>query len=508
MNDEIELKLSLSHLDLAVLRRYLESMDSCSSKPHINKLIDIYYDTPELKLLDAGISLHLRRFSGGWIQSFKTTGNSLAGLHQRVEFENPITSDHLDFTKISDPDLINLFSSRELRDALRPIFKTDVLRSRWLISFDNGDQVELALDIGKLEARDYHEPICEVELELKNGNIGRLFDLGLELQTVIPLTINNSSKAYRGYAYYRLNQPKVFKGQLPILSKSTDAHIAFKKIIWECISHLQLNQDIVLNVADVEGLHQMRVALRRMRSAFNIFKKIISSKESAKVLIELKWINKILGKARDIDVFVTQTLPSVIKKNEGHLGLLKLRDKALTAQAEALKKVQTAISSQRYHRFLFTLLAWLENESWLMSFKHRKNLQILNIATAILTKQHKLLLRQTNNLVDASPKKRHLVRVAAKKMRYAAEFFTSLYPARKSHKFINTLSHLQDQLGVLNDAATTKKLLRKLINHQDNPALEKASHMLIKCNDRNVGHYLAHSDKTWQRFISKNPFWN
>ncbi|MDO9050736.1 MAG: CHAD domain-containing protein [Methylotenera sp.] len=508
MEDEIELKLNINCKDASRLRKHLAIMNASISRPSTNKLVNFYFDTPELKLLDAGISLRLRRMSGCWTQLIKTVGNPLAGLHKRTEWESPVLTGHPDFTKIIHPNLIKLFTDKKQRDALRPIFKTEVQRSIWQLSFDNGDQVELALDIGKLEAGEYHELICEVALELKSGNIGRLFDIGLELQTIIPLTINNSSKAERGYAYYRFDAPSAIKAQLPILSKNTDGYSAFKQIISECINHLQHNQGLVLNAADIEGLHQMRVALRRMRSAFTMFKKIVCSKKSVAIIAELKWINETLGKARDIDVFVTQTLPAIIEKSEDNAGLLKLREKALTAQLKASKEVKTAISSQRYHRFLLTLLAWLENERWCANIKHRKNYQILDIAKATLKKYHKLLLRQADNLVYMDSAERHLVRIAAKKMRYAAEFFASLYPARKSHEFINNLSKLQDQLGVLNDISITEKLLRKVISHEIDPALEKASHILNKWNARNVAHNLAHVDKTWHAFTLKEPFWH
>ncbi|PKO50176.1 MAG: CYTH domain-containing protein, partial [Betaproteobacteria bacterium HGW-Betaproteobacteria-20] len=266
MGREVELKLSIDRKDVAHLRNHPAVISSRVGKSATHKLISIYYDTPDLKLLDAGISLRIRHISGRWIQTIKSTGSSLTGLHQRKEWEDVIAANHLDYTKILNPDLIKIFANQKFRDALRPIFQTEVRRSEWQLAFDNGDKIELALDLGQLVVDKKSESICEIELELKAGNAGRLFDFALELQRVIPLTLENTSKAQRGYAYFRTEPPVIFKAQLPKLVNNADASSAFKKIAWECINQLQRNEDMVLRGADVEGVHQMRIALRRLRS--------------------------------------------------------------------------------------------------------------------------------------------------------------------------------------------------------------------------------------------------
>jgi inorganic triphosphatase YgiF len=507
MENEVELKLSIDRKDATRLRSHPAIVNACIGKPVTHKLISIYFDTPDLKLLDARISLRLRHVSGCWIQSIKAAGSSLAGLYQRMEWEDVIAANHPDFTKILDPALIKLFADQKLRSALRPVFQTEVRRSEWQLAFDNGDKIELALDLGQLTAGKNREPISEIELELKAGNAGRLFDLALELQRVIPLTLENTSKAQRGYAYYRAKPPSVFKGSLPKLAKATDAHRAFKQIAWECINHLQSNQDMVLHGTDVEGVHQMRVALRRLRSAFSLFRKILGRENSTALLVELGWLAGTLGKARDLDVFVTQTLPAIISEFENHSGLLKLRDIALAEQAEAYTEVRAALFSQRYHCLLLTLAAWLENERWREGAKNTKNYQVLDIATATLDKRHKQMWRRGKRLGHVHPEERHATRIAAKKLRYTAEFFANLYSLAKSDSFIRNLSLLQDRLGTLNDITITEKLLQQLAGLNPGSALDEALHIFSGWNACNAMHNLAHLDEAWQTFISQKPFW-
>jgi len=264
---------------------------------------------------------------------------------------------------------------------------------------------------------------------------------------------------------------------------------------------------MVLHGTDVEGVHQMRVALRRLRSVFSLFKKILGSKNNVALLVELGWLSNALGKARDLDVLVTQTLPAIISQYKNHADLLKLRDIALTAQGEAYVELRTALSSQRYNYLLLSLAAWLENERWREGAKDTKTHRVLDIATATLTKRHKQLRQRGKHLEHMHPEARHAARIAAKKLRYASEFFTSLYPSAKSRSFIRKLSQLQDCLGVLNDIATTEKLLRQLIGTSPDIKLDEVQHLFAHWNASNKIHFVANLNENWLAFVSQKPFW-
>jgi inorganic triphosphatase YgiF len=507
LQNEVELKLSIAKSNAARLRSHPAVLASRSVKPVTHKLTSIYYDTPDLKLLDAGISLRVRRMSGCWFQMVKAAGSSLAELHQRAECESIIAAGHPDFTKILDPHLIDLFADQQLRDALKPIFHTEVRRTVWLLTFDNGDKVELVLDIGQLVADKNRVSISEIELELKGGNTGRLFDLALELQSDIPLALNNTSKAQMGYAFYRPQPPAIFKAKLPILARDVEAGDAFKQIAWECLHHIQGNQEVVLQGTDVEGVHQMRVALRRLRSAFSLFHKMLGRGNSAALTEELRWISDILGVVRDLDVFITQTLPPITAQFNNHLGLLNLHEKALTAQKKAYNNARSAINSQRYHRLLLSLAAWLENERWRENKPEADNWHVLDIAQEALSKSHKQLYQHGEHLMHMHQEARHQTRIAAKKLRYAAEFFSSLYPVGKSRTFVRKLANLQDVLGVLNDITVTENLLHQLIGKCPDRTLDEALHIFAGWNACNAMHSLANMGRAWRSFAAQKPFW-
>lgn len=505
MPNEIELKLRISSADLSRLRHHPAIQAAMTGKPVTRKLTSIYYDTPQLALLDAGISLRVRRMSGNWFQAVKAAGHSLTGLHQRMEWEDIIAFGHPDFSKITEPALTRIFDNPALRNALSPIFTTEVHRTEWHLAWDNGDRVEFALDLGDLVIGEDREPISEIELELKGGHTGRLFDLALELHQDIPLHLENVSKAQRGYAHYRPQPPAIVKTQRTRLKRHGSAGDAFKQIARECLAQMQGNQDMVLHGEDVEGVHQMRVALRRLRSALSVFRVIIDRESATPLLADIRWITEVLGSARDLDVFVTQTLPPMLQRLHEHPGLLQLRDLAESARLQAYLEAREALNSQSYQRLLLALGGWLENDRW--HNPGSPELRALDIAQQMLAKRHKQLRRHGRQLAEMRPEERHATRIAAKKLRYAAEFFTDLYPDTSTSDFLRALTWLQNILGELNDIAVTETLIRKLIGDRPSRALDESLHLFAGWNASNAMHRLEGMEKAWRKFSRCPPFW-
>lgn len=501
MANEVELKLRIATSDISRLRRHPAIKAAQASKPRTRTLISIYYDTPQLKLLDLDISLRVRHISGNWIQTVKCKGKALAGLHQRKEFEDIIASGHPDFSKIIDPELTKIFDNEALRATLVPIFITEVRRTEWQLVFDNGDQIELALDLGELVVGEKRESISEIELELKEGNTGRLFELALSLQQTVPLELENVSKAQRGYSYYRPQPPVIVKANPVQLHRSLSAQAALKQIAWECLTHLQGNEDMVLHGEDVEGVHQMRIALRRLRSALNVFRQIASKQSCTSFIEDLHWISSVLGLARDLDVFTTQTLPPLLPQLPSHPGLILLNKKAEHARQQAYTEVREALFSQRYHRLLLTLGDWLENERW----RETKVVEcsVLDIAKTILAKRHKQLRKQGRRLVEADQKERHATRIVAKKLRYATEFFVDLYPKARSHEFLQALTKLLGTLGMLNDIATTEHLIHRLVGEYPKPILNEALYFFTGWNAFSAIHHEQKLEVYWNNFIQQ-----
>jgi CHAD domain-containing protein len=284
------------------------------------------------------------------------------------------------------------------------------------------------------------------------------------------------------------------------LTKKMRAHEALRRIVWECLAQLQSNQDMVLHGEDVEGVHQMRVALRRLRSAMGLFCAVLDPGDE--LITEVVWISDKLGAARDIDVFLAQTLAPLLEQFNQHPGLLTLRCRAMTAQCVAYIAVRSAIKSQRYQRLLLSMGAWLENIRGDL-----KAISVMSVAEDTLQKRYKQLQKYGKSLSEMNAEQRHQARIACKKLRYATEFFTSLYSSRRAAPFLQKSADLQDVLGILNDIAVTKALAHRLAGEHSDRALDEALHILSGWNGYRSTHEVTHMDAVWKEFAAQKPFW-
>lgn len=502
MTHEVELKLRIQPAEVLRLRRHLAVEQACIDKPLTRKLTSIYFDTPQLALLDAGVSLRVRHMEGGWFQSIKGAGTAFAGLHRRKEWEDIIASAEPDFSKIIAPELTRIFDDRSLRNALSPIFTTDVRRTEWHLAMGDGSLVEMALDQGELIAGEEREPICEIELELKRGRPASLFKLALALQADIPLWIENVSKAERGYAHYRPQTSGSLKSSAAELRPSMHLLQAWDCLLQTCIAQLQGNHDLILQVNDPEGVHQMRVALRRLRSAFSLYQGLLPADDA--LLAELRWLAAVLGQVRDLDVFLLETLPPVLAQFEQHAGLQLLREQAQQAQRAASAVLGAALQSQRYQRLL------LELGSRITSGPEAASAAMPSLgafAQDKLQKRFKALKQQGDQLHAMMPEQRHATRIAAKKLRYTAEFFASLYPAQATRPFLRQLAKLQDILGTLNDISVTRQLFEQLLGPQPTPALTEAISVIDGWNACQAANQLQLLHGAWDKVMRAEPFW-
>lgn len=499
MPNEIELKLRIAAADVPCLRRHPAIRQRLVGKPVTRGLISIYYDTPDLKLLDAAISLRVRHMCGGWFQAVKGAGHSLAGLHQRMEWEDIIAKGEPDFTKITEPFLAEIFADQALRDALKPIFITDVQRTEWQLQYEDGSAVEVALDLGELQVGKKRGPISEVELELKHGHASHLFDLALALQSDIPLHIENVSKAQRGYAHYRPQIAGTSKAETVALKAGMPADQAFQHIAGECLRHLQSNQEVALIGADPEGVHQMRIALRRLHVAIKLFQRNVTDLQD-----ELRWLNANLAAARDWDVFLHETLPAArkaLQTADAAPALLDMvQEHALAARQQTYKRLKRALHSQRYARLLLHLGAVLTAQDHPLKGHPVKD-KLVKLAQHELQKAHETLRKHGDHLNELTAKQRHKFRIYSKHLHYAADFFAHIQKGKKqalhTQTLIDHIKPLQKSLGKFNDMIVTERLLRMLARKQALADLHEAITLVMDWNSGRAAKTSKQVEKAW-----------
>jgi inorganic triphosphatase YgiF len=465
MSVETELKLRITSEHLSRLKCHPLLKKLSISRASTRQLYNIYYDTPDLKLHQREMALRLRRIGNQWLQTLKGGGGIQAGLHQRNEWEAPVAGEALDF------DLLNKFAdlplSMVVQKKLMPMFITDFVRTTRLISFE-GAEIELCFDSGEIRAGQVSCPISELELELKSGDALQLFTLALTLLDIVPLEIEHTSKAEYGYRLHSATKPKVNKANLPHFKNSTQVAFALQSIIGSCLLHLQANIYGVIHKLDDEYLHQMRVAMRRLRIVLAMTATLRSDNELSSLREYVSKLCRELGRLREWDVFVTHTLAPICESLPGQTGLEKLILASEKIRFKHYEIVVNRLRSQEYQRFLLRFGAWMQGDYW-------RGLSIEKLSLrAVATKNIEKRTRQVNKRGKHFPRieveQLHDLRIACKKLRYSTEFFGSLFNRAKISQSIIALAALQDSLGDLNDIAVAHRLLDEL----DTRALKKS----------------------------------
>ncbi len=502
---EIELKLLIDPDDVPSFRRNPLLAQHAIAKPRVQRLTTTYFDTPDLFFRKHGAALRVRRVARHWIQTLKAGGQAAAGLHQRHEWESRASGPRPDLAALRelvarDAEWTSALSDATLADQLAPIFKTRFRRTIWLLRFGSDVDVELALDQGAVEHDAARVPVSEIELELKSGDPAKLFEFALELQASIPLRVSNVSKSERGFALHAPGPPVVLKAAPLQLSARASVEAGLQAIVGNCLLQIQGNETGVVQGDDVESVHQMRVGVRRLRFALRLFDQVAPC--PAALRAELKWLAEALGAARDWEVLAGTTLAEVEKACRAENGLAQLRIAAQSLARENWKQAATAVSSERYSRLLLALGYWMQTAHAQETLPPAQQAvlaaPLAKFSARMLKLWHAKLLKQGGRLQRATPESRHQVRIVTRRVRFAAEFFVSLYPPRRMRPYVKTLIALQDELGRLNDAAVASGLLRHLA--QADAGLAESAGFVNGYLSSGAQRGARNLDKRWKKF--------
>ncbi|RJG05981.1 CHAD domain-containing protein [Noviherbaspirillum cavernae] len=466
---EIELKLLFDPADEDALCKHSLLEKYAIEKPHLQELESIYFDTPDFHLRRQKASLRVRKTGSGWRQTLKGGGKVEAGLHQHNEWESDVNGPALDLAVLREmagpaSEWGKLLDAPALTERLAPVFATRVTRAVWNLRLPEGDDIEFAVDRGTIECGTVSEPISEIELELKSGEPSRLFRYALQLLDTVPLRIGNLNKAVRGYALRVPQELPIVKAAALALSGDMSIEHAFQIIAANCNAQIQGNEIGVLHGNDPESVHQMRVGVRRLRSALRLFGGVIQV--PAQIREELGWLAAELGAVRDWEVLADFTLTSIVTASDEASGIDRLKSTAAAVAHDKREQAAVALRSPRYTRLMLTLSHWLLGAGWrdgIDASKHKElDAPVQAFAGNMLKHDHRRLRKRGRKLRGADAAKRHRMRIAAKKLRYATEFFQSLYPPRRVKRYVKSLARMQDELGRLNDAAVAQGLLPEL----------------------------------------------
>jgi inorganic triphosphatase YgiF len=519
-NVEVELKLACDAEALQRLRRAAPVTASAKGRSRKQSLETVYYDTPDRALMRRRAALRVRRVGGGFVQTYKT--EEAAGGIRRGEWNMPVSSLQPEPAALAESGAPPLADGEA--ESLSALFATRIERTvRDLATDADGAaaEIEIAFDEGAIEAGEAREPISEVELELKRGAPAALYRFAARLHEIAPLHVETRSKAARGYRLAGVGEPPVEKKSEPAFGEGATVEQALDDIIRNCQSHWLANQAMALEGSDPEGVHQGRVALRRLRSALGVFRKLLPGDRLEWLRGEAKWLAGELGPARDWDVFLAELFAPVAEAFPDNPDLDRLRDASEAMREQGYEEARAGIRSPRATTFLLTLGDWLESRGWRDGADEDAiacaESPMRREADRQLKKRHKQVLKRGKGFASLPPEGRHQLRIAIKKLRYLSEFCQPLYSRKKSKEFLSALKSLQDSLGHLNDVAVASRLMDGALQAgrdgtiaaggNGEEGLRAAAGLVIGWHSRGAVDLEPDLQGQWRAFRGAKPFW-
>jgi triphosphatase len=298
------------------------------------------------------------------------------------------------------------------------------------------------------------------------------------------------------------------KANPAMLRLGMSAADAFRVVMRVNLAHLQANAPGVREGRNPEYLHQMRVALRRLRSALGVFAPIFPREVIAPVRDDLKWLARRLGPARDWDVFVTETLPAIEAKLGPHSTFKYFISRCEALRRSANRRAARSLRSPRYRRLVLQLEAWLapdEGMHWPDAIA--LPVPVEGYASAVLERRYGQVASKGRKLAGMSSRDLHRLRIAVKKYRYAAGFFATLYNTRAARDALRRLSGLQDILGALNDAAIVAGLMEHGFGSAPGGRVKAARALVLGWSRGRAATLKRELKSAWKAFRSAGTFW-
>jgi inorganic triphosphatase YgiF len=504
--EEIELKLTAPADTLAAVRAHPAVTAAARGRMRTRQIVSTYYDTPGRALAAAGVALRLRRAGARWLQTVKGDGEAAAGVHRRTEFEWRLSAPKLDTAKLARTPWRKLFARNNGR--YRRVFATTVRRSELPLAFADGTRATLCLDVGEIRAGRRRAALTEIEVELERGDPSRLFELASALAADLPVRVTHTSKAERGYALAGDAAPNPRRARPVELAPDMSPQAALAAIATECIAQIEGNAEAMLAHDKPEYLHQLRVGWRRLRSLLKLVALIAPAESIAPLEQELRWLGSILGPARDWDVFALETLPKASAEFRGQREVARLRARVARRRRRLTSAAREAIASPRFQRLLLALGAYFAT---LARAPVPASVPALarDWIEPVLQRRHDKLSRRARHIHRIGAADRHRARVAAKKLRYAAEFFAPLFAGKRAEAYIAALSKLQSVLGRLNDLEVAGKLLDELAPRKEGaPGAANTTGIVRGWLAASVAPELKRLREARRAFGKCEPFWN
>ncbi len=429
-----------------------------------------YYDTAEGALAAQRIVLRIRKEGERWMQTAKAPGGNALERHEdNVEIETAKASDvPLPRLERHGGTPVGALIDKALHAAgqepaearLMPLHATDIRRTTR--EMRTGDaRVELAFDRGEVRAGDHADPVCELEIELKSGSPQSLLELARRWRLRYGISLDTVSKAARGERLAKgIEYGEAVKAEPPIVDEDMDGPQVFRAVIGACLAQILPNaSEVAAGSPEPEHVHQLRVGIRRVRTALREMADFAPAIDSAcePALVDAF---RALGRRRDRE-HLQQTVQPQIEAVGGP-------PVAWPKPAEPEPDPATVVRGQAFQLALISLIAASlppEEQPPGASQVEQHAEPARKPLRARLSKLHRQVVRDGRRFDALEPEAQHRVRKRLKRLRYLAEFVAPIFGQGRAARYLKELRPAQDALGEHNDAAVAINAYREAAGH-------------------------------------------
>ncbi|MCX5515034.1 hypothetical protein C3941_11820 [Kaistia algarum] len=483
---EREIKFSI---DWGTAKRLQHDPAVSAVKPAIFDQISEYWDTDQRDLRAGGVSLRLRRFADRTVQTIKAEGDANAGVVGRIEDEFGIEGNVPEIAALerhASPELMAAIAGQ-----LRPQFRIIVQRTQWRVE-QNGARFNIDLDEGHIEAGRRKQNIRELEVELVEGPVQALFALARELAVRLPIRMQFCTKSDRGFSLLDGDDCRNRKTAIRPLAPDLTRADAFRTLAMTAIRAFVLHAGTFTPKSQAETIHAMRVAIRRLRSLLRFDRDLFTKQEAETLRGEIGWVFDQLGAARNLYIVIAEM--GAWPANAVPEGAL---DRLHAERATAYGAVAAMLGSARHRLGVVDLVAMVECGS----STGRSVGSPAREGTRPALRRAWKAVSESDPPSELSPERRHRLRIHAKRLRYACDFYAGLYPdpkaAKRCAEMIEAATALQDALGRLTDRMTIDALVAEHFPGAKRPAAAGIDEAAL----------LRAADKAHRRLAACKPFW-
>ena len=343
------------------------------------RLHNVYFDTADNTLRNLDFGMRVRTSDGMSVQTIKTKGRVLGGLHQRPEYNIGIDSARPQLSLFPADIWPEGFDVEQLQQQLTPLFTTHFDRQAWLISLDDDTLVEVALDLGEVEGKYGTEAICEVELEIVKGDVAQLFNLANEIASLGEVRLANVSKAARGYRLAHGDSPAQ---QRPLefiaINKKSTLDAAFHDALQAGLEHWQYHEQLFFESPSLALAKQLLQGIQLIHQA------VIHYGSLAPQLLKNPWLTDLVWLENQLSGLEHSLLLGRLLDNKGHY-LRKLPNqkqllevfKQEQKNAKSLLEIKALLTHPRYARLIVAITRCIYSRNWLSSKDTRLQLNEL-----------------------------------------------------------------------------------------------------------------------------------